>query len=83
MPRTKGSPNRVTAKTKSLVSDLILGQTDRIQEALDEVFECNKREYLQIMVRLLPYVMPKATEVESTETAKHQKLSWFTDAVKP
>lgn len=79
MPRTKGSPNRVTAKTKSLVSELILGQTDRIQEALDEVFECNKREYLQIMVRLLPYVMPKATEVESTETAKHQKLSWFTD----
>ena len=83
MPRTKGSPNRVTAKTKSLVSELILGQTDRIQEALDEVFDCNKREYLQIMVRLLPYVMPKATEVESTETAKHQKLSWFTDAVKP
>lgn len=83
MPRTKGSPNRVTAKTKSLVSELILGQTDRIQEALDEVFECNKREYLQIMVRLLPYVMPKATEVESTETAKYQKLSWFTDAVKP
>ena len=83
MPRTKGSPNRVTAKTKSLVSELILGQTDRIQEALDEVFECNKREYLQIMVRLLPYVMPKATEVESTETAKHQKVSWFTDAVKP
>ena len=83
MPRTKGSPNRVTAKTKSLVSELILGQTDRIQEALDEVFECNKREYLQIMVRLLPYVMPKATEVESTETAKHQKLSWFTDSVKP
>ena len=83
MPRTKGSPNRVTAKTKSLVSELILGQTNRIQEALDEVFECNKREYLQIMVRLLPYVMPKATEVESTETAKHQKLSWFTDAVKP
>ena len=83
MPRTKGSPNRVTAKTKSLVSELILGQTDRIQEALDEVFECKKREYLQIMVRLLPYVMPKATEVESTETAKHQKLSWFTDSVKP
>ena len=79
MPRTKGSPNSVTAKTKSLVSELILGQTDRIQEALDEVFDCNKREYLQIMVRLLPYVMPKATEVESTETAKHQKLSWFTD----
>ena len=79
MPRTKGSPNRVTAKTKSLVSELILGQTDRIQEALDEVFECNKREYLQIMVRLLPYVMPKATELESNKPAEHKTLSWFND----
>ena len=78
MPRTKGSPNRVTAKTKSLVSDLILGQTDRIQEALDEVFECNKREYLQIMVRL-PYVMPKATEVSPSEPSERRKLSWFGD----
>ena len=79
MPRTKGSPNRVTAKTKSLVSELILGQTDRIQEALDEVFECNKREYLQIMVRLLPYVMPKATEVSPSEPSERRKLSWFGD----
>ena len=77
MPRTKGSPNRVTAKTKSLVSELILGQTDRIQEALDEVFECNKREYLQIMVRLLPYVMPKATEMAPNEPSERKKLSWF------
>ena len=79
MPRTKGSTNRVTAKTKSLVSELILGQTDRIQEALDEVFECNKREYLQIMVRLLPYVMPKATEMDPSEPSERRKLSWFGD----
>ena len=79
MPRTKGSPNKVTAKTKSLVSELILGQTDRIQEALDEVFECNKREYLKIMVRLLPYVMPKATEVCTSEPSERRKLSWFSE----
>ena len=79
MPRTKGSPNRVTAKTKSLVSELILGQTNRIQEALDEVFECNKREYLQIIVCLLPYVMPKATEVSPSEPSERRKLSWFSD----
>lgn len=77
--RTKGTPNKCTAEAKALLVDLIAGQTDRIQEALDEVFECNKREYLQIMVRLLPYVVPKATEVESPETAKHQKLSWFSE----
>lgn len=81
MPRKKGTPNRITAKTKSLLSDLITGQTDRIQEALDEVFECNKKEYLNVMIRLIPYVMPKATEVESEEVESDRKLlSWFGDS---
>lgn len=79
MSRQKGTPNRITSATKRLISQLILGQTDRIQEALDEVFECNEREYLQIMVRLLPYVMPKATEVSLAEPSERKKLSWFTD----
>ena len=77
--RTKGTPNKCTAETKALLVDLITGQTDRIQEALDEVFECNKREYLQIMVRLLPYVMPKATEVAPNEPPERKKLSWFSE----
>ena len=79
MSRQKGTPNRITSATKGLISQLILGQTDRIQEALDEVFECNKREYLQIMVRLLPYVIPKATEVSPSEPAERRKLSWFSE----
>ena len=79
MPRTKASPNRVTAKTKSLVSELILGQTDRIQEVLDEVFDYNKRGYLQIMVRLIPCVMPKATEMAPNVPSGRKKLSWFGD----
>ena len=78
MPRTKGTPNRITSKTKALLSDLILGETNRIQEALDEVFECNKKEYLHIMIRLIPFVMPRATEVESEEKVERQPLSWFT-----
>jgi hypothetical protein len=79
MSRQKGTPNRITSATKGLISQLILGQTDRIQEALDEVFECNKREYLQIMVRLLPYVMPKASEMNSGEPSERRKLSWFSE----
>ena len=78
MPRTKGTPNRITAAPKSLLSDLILGETNRIQDALDEVFECNKKEYLHIIIRLIPYIMPKATEVESSESESGRRpLSWF------
>ena len=77
--RIKGTPNKCTAQTKALLVDLIAGQTDRIQEALDEVFECNKREYLQIMVRLLPCVMLKATEMDPSEPSERRKLSWFSE----
>ena len=48
--RLKGTPNKCTAKTKALLTDLIIGETDRIHEALDEVFEFNKKEYLQVMI---------------------------------
>ena len=76
--RQKGTPNKCTAKTKALLTDLIIGETDRIHEALNEVFESNKKEYLQVMIRLLPYVMPKATEIESTESESGRRpLSWF------
>ncbi len=79
MPRTKGTPNRITAATKSLLSDLILGETDRIHEALSEVYESNKKDYLLIMARLLPYVIPKATLASTNEPAERRPLSWFSD----
>ena len=76
--RQKGTPNKCTAKSKALLTDLIIGETDRIHEALDEVFECNKKEYLTVMIRLIPYVMPKATEVAPIESESGRKpLSWF------
>ena len=77
MPRTKGTPNRITASTKELLSEVIGGEADRIQEALSEVFESNKKDYLLIMARLLPYVIPKATEVPTNEPAERKPLSWF------
>ena len=77
MPRTKGTPNRITASTKELLSDVIEGEADRIKEALSEVFESNKKDYLLIMARLLPYVIPKATEAHTNEPAERKPLSWF------
>ena len=77
--RQKGTPNKCTAKTKALLTDLILGETDRLHEALDEVFENNKKEYLHIMIRLLTYVIPKATEAPTNVLAERKPLSWFSD----
>ena len=75
--RTKGTPNKCTSKTKELLSDVIGGEADRIQEALNEVFESSKKDYLLIMARLLPYIIPKATEASTYELAERKPLSWF------
>ena len=77
MPRTKGTPNRITASTKELLSEVIGGEADRIQKALSEVFESNKKDDLLIMTRLLPYIIPKATEAPMNEPAERKPLSWF------
>lgn len=78
--RTKGTPNKCTSKTKELLSDVICGEADRIQEALDEVFEGNKRDYLHIMAKLLPYVIPRATEAQTKEPPERRPLSWFSSS---
>jgi hypothetical protein len=36
-----------------------------------------KKEYLHIMIRLIPFVIPKATEVPTNEPAERKPLSWF------
>ena len=76
--RTKGTPNKCTSKSREVLSDLILGETDRIQEALIEVFESSKKDYLLIKARLLHYVIPKATEAPTKKPPEHKPLSWFT-----
>lgn len=78
----RARPTNALQKPRNFLSDLIIGQTDRIQEALDEVFECNKKEYQNVMFRLISYVMPKATEVESEEAESSRKpLSWFGESI--
>ena len=43
-------------------------------------FECNKKKFLHIMIRLIPCVVTKAPEMESNEAeSKRHPLSWFTE----
>ena len=41
MPRNKGSLNKVTQDTKKVLKTVLEGQIDRIELALDEVYDCN------------------------------------------
>jgi len=44
--------------------------------ALDDVYEPNTVTYLQIITKLLPYLLPKAIE-DTTISFSKKPLSWF------
>lgn len=68
MPRPKGSPNKVTSETRQFLQEVIEGEHARILAALAELHESNKGQYLNVLVKILPFVTPKANEVHINDT---------------
>ena len=78
MPRNKGSLNKVTQDTKKVLQTVLEGQIDRIELAPDEVYEHNSLTYLQVITKLLPYLLPKAKEDNSIQISP-KPFTWFDD----
>ena len=78
MPRKKGSPNKITGEIKELLADIIHKEQDKIKEALYELNTLDKFKYLQIMSKLLVFVIPKAIEEHNiTINEPIKPPSWF------
>ena len=78
MPRKKGSPNKITGEIKELLADIIHKEQDKIKEALYELNTLDKFKYLQIMSKLLVFVIPKAVEEHNiTINEPINPPSWF------
>lgn len=66
--RPKGVPNKVTTMLRETVNQIVSGQLDYVEEALDKVREKDPAKYLSLTTRLLELVMPKMQEVALTNT---------------
>jgi|TARA_Y100000385_G_C12907213_1_gene556828 hypothetical protein len=78
MPRKKGALNHTTRETKEFLKLVVKNEHLRIEEALLELFESNKSSYLNAIVKLLPFITPRATEVHLNAPQMPDKLpSWF------
>ena len=52
-----------------------------IEAALLDLFETNKASYLQAIIKLLPFITPKASEVHlHTPDLPSKMPSWFDDS---
>ena len=78
MPRPKGSPNKITLETREFIKEIITHEHHRIETALIELYETNKSHYMHAIIKLLPFIAPKATEVSlQTSEVSIKVPSWF------
>lgn len=58
--RPKGAVNKTTAETKQLLQKIVGNELDNISERLDKL---EPKERIDAVIRLMPYVMPKQSEI--------------------
>jgi hypothetical protein len=63
--RSKGTPNRTTAETKELLQKIVNKEIDSLSSLLAKL-EPNER--VNALAKLLPYIVPKQSEVFTTDT---------------
>jgi len=61
--REKGTPNRITKELRSLLKDIMYDEIGALQERLDAL---NPKERVELLIKLMPYALPKVTSVSHT-----------------
>ena len=61
--REKGTPNRLTKELRTLLKDILYQELEQIQERLELL---KPKERLELLIKLIPYVLPKVTSVSHT-----------------
>ena len=68
--RTKGTPNKVTSELRDSLKQVIDGELISLSERLEEL---EPKERVELLIKLLPYIMPKVQTVSHTQD---EPLQW-------
>ena len=68
--RTKGTPNKVTSELRDSLKQVIDGELISLSERLEEL---EPKERVELLIKLLPYIMPKVQTVSHTQD---EPLDW-------
>lgn len=77
--RPAGVQNRTTKETKALLEQILLGQVDNIQSALESLIDKDPAKYLDACSKLFTYVLPKKTDITSGDEPLPQSLNIVVD----
>ena len=70
--RKKGEPNKITKVTRETLALALKGSTLEIKSALAEVREKSAKDYIDCVVKLLPYVTPKLLAAQINDEKTHK-----------
>ncbi|MFK0573309.1 hypothetical protein [Endozoicomonas sp.] len=80
--RQKGTLNKISSESRSLISDFVNRRIASILEKEEEIAEMDIELQLKLIQPLLPYVMVKATEPEAGQQQIIPKVT-FTQHIGP
>lgn len=61
----KGKENKTTGKARELFVQIMEGEVDYIQQALEAVRKKNPADYLNVLSKFYPYFIPKQVDITS------------------
>ena len=68
--RKLGTPNKVTSELRDSLKQVIDGELISLSERLEEL---EPKERVELLIKLLPYIMPKVQTVSHTQD---EPLDW-------
>lgn len=69
--RQAGTPNKVTAQAKALMTEIVEAELKRLPDVLETFTDI---ERVQLLLKLMPYILPKA---DNTNTADNNAGETF------
>lgn len=65
--RPKGIPNRTTKEAKEFLEQIMFGQLDNMEKALNNLKSKDYSRYLDACSKLFTYVLPKKSDITSDD----------------
>lgn len=74
--RQKGTPNRISYNVKELINNLLRDELHKMPSLLNKM---SPKERVDTTIKLLPYLLPKADEVQVPTQNFREKHTFITD----
>ena len=68
--RKKGVPNRTTTQMRDMIIQIVNEQLDGVAEALEEIKQKDKAQYIKLTQKFAEMVLPKEQKIEFTDAPK-------------